>query len=312
MRDTVAWASHLPYVAEEEDGFVWRGTFEEGRATTQKVYRLLSKSNVLAYAQETEESFSAADQLRYAYSGGLRLDYGNALSKEHLLKAGFQIDRTQAVNDTNLVAFQQLGGGDRNPTGVPINLSASNRTIGWREEFWIQDQYTPTDQWTFNLGLRYDQSQYFYNEGQVSPRIGVAYKLDETNRFHLFYGRLFTPPNLERVPFLQLNTIGTTAEPENLTANKARAERSHYTEAGWAHAFSQRAVMQVVGYYKINRYMSDAGQFGTTPLLNSGPPFFRGANGSTSTPIPQGTRSASPSTDVAACPLAHGSGHRSV
>jgi outer membrane receptor protein involved in Fe transport len=222
--------------------------------------------NVLAFTDALDEPFSAADQTRYAYSGGMRLDYGNVLNNQHLLKAGIQVDRTQAVNDTSLFAFARDGVGD--PTGDPINLSASNRTTGWREEFWVQDQYTPTDKWTFNLGVRYDHTQYFYNEGQVSPRIGVAYKLDDANAFHVFYGRMFTPPNLERVPFLQLNTIGTTAEPENLTANKARAERSHYTEAGWYHAFSQRAVLQVVGYYKINRYMSDAGQFGTTPLLN--------------------------------------------
>jgi outer membrane receptor protein involved in Fe transport len=226
--------------------------------------------NVLAFTEETDEPFSAADQTRYAYSGGLRLDYGNKLNQSHFLKAGFQVDRTQAVNTTNLFAFAQTdpAAGDRTPTGAPINLSASNRTIGWREEFWVQDQYTPNDQWTINVGLRYDQTQYFYNEGQVSPRIGVAYKFDEANKFHVFYGRLFTPPNLERVPFAQLNTVGTTAEPENLTANKARAERSHYTEAGWSHAFSQQAVVQVIGYYKVNRYMSDAGQFGTTPLLN--------------------------------------------
>jgi outer membrane receptor protein involved in Fe transport len=226
--------------------------------------------NVLAYTDDPDEPFSAARQTRYAYSGGIRLDYGNKLSEQHFLKAGFQVDRTQAVNGTDIFAFAQTdpSTGDRSPTGPPIVLSASNRTIGWREEFWVQDQYTPNDQWTINLGLRYDHTQYFYNEGQISPRIGVAYKLDEANKFHVFYGRMFTPPNLERVAFAQLNTIGTTAEPEDLTANKARAERSHYTEAGWSHAFSQRAVMQIVGYYKVNRYQSDAGQFGTTPLLN--------------------------------------------
>jgi len=51
MRDTVAWADQLPYLTEEADGFVWRGTFAEGRPWTQRFYRLVSKSRLLAYAQ---------------------------------------------------------------------------------------------------------------------------------------------------------------------------------------------------------------------------------------------------------------------
>ncbi len=88
--------------------------------------------------------------------------------------------------------------------GGVISRNADNRTIGWREEFWIQDQWTPWDQWTFNLGVRFDQIQALTNDGQVSPRIGATYAMTPNHVFHAFYGRLFTPPNLEAVPFLQL------------------------------------------------------------------------------------------------------------
>ncbi|MER3424976.1 MAG: TonB-dependent receptor, partial [Nitrospiraceae bacterium] len=53
-----------------------------------------------------------------------------------------------------------------------------------------------------------------------------------------------------------------------MTNNKTRAERSHYFEVGSYHALGRRVWLELAAYYKLNRYMSDAGQFGTTPLLN--------------------------------------------
>ncbi len=223
--------------------------------------------NVLAHVADPDEPFSAADQDRMAYSGGVRLDYTYVHSKEHLIKTGFQIDRTQAVNKTRLFAFQR-DPGTGEPIGNVLGLDADNRLIGYRQEFWLQDQWTPDEHWTFNLGVRGDAIQYQMSEGQVSPRVGVTYKYDNANVFHAFYGRLFTPPNLEAISFAKLNTIDTTAEPENLTNNTVRAERSHYFQVGSYHALTSWATLVLTGYYKLNRYQSDAGQFGTTPLLN--------------------------------------------
>ncbi len=223
--------------------------------------------NVLAHVSDPDEPFSAADQDRMAYSGGVRLDYTYVHSKAHLIKTGFQIDRTQAINKTRLFAFLRDPGTGK-PVGNVLRLDADNRLIGWRQEFWLQDQWTPNQHWTFNLGVRGDAIQYQMSEGQVSPRIGVTYKYDNANVFHAFYGRLFTPPNLEAITFAKLNAIGTTAEPENLTNNTVRAERSHYFEVGSYHALTSWATLELTGYYKLNRYQSDAGQFGTTPLLN--------------------------------------------
>lgn len=229
--------------------------------------------NVLAYFPDVDEPFSAGDQDRNAYSGGVRLDYTSLIRKSHVIKAGFQIDRTQAVNKTNLFVFERepdpvTGEQTGDPTGPVVTRRADNRLIGWREEFWVQDSWTPHDQWTVNVGVRGDIIQYQMNEGQVSPRIGVTYRANQSNVFHAFYGRLFTPPNLEAISFAKLNTIGTTAQPENLTTNKTRAERSHYFEVGSYHALGRRVWLELAAYYKLNRFQSDAGQFGTTPLLN--------------------------------------------
>jgi outer membrane receptor protein involved in Fe transport len=237
-----------------------------GYARQSRATFITDPFNSLAYTPDTAEPFSTASQDRMGLSLGVRLDYTNQVAPQHLLKYGFQIDRTQAINKTRLFAFQRDGAGD--PTGPVVNIDGDRRLIGWREEFWVQDQYTPTDKLTLNLGVRYDQIQALTNDWQISPRVGATYKADESNVFHVFYGRLFTPPNLESVAFLVPNTAGTTAAPENSTVRTPKPERSHYMEAGWYHAFGRLATLQITGYYKINENMSDAGQFGTTPLLN--------------------------------------------
>lgn len=222
--------------------------------------------NVLAYTADPSEPFSAADQDRNGYSSGIRLDYTYVHSKEHLIKTGFQIDRTQAVNKTRLFTFGEDAAG--NPTGDLLSLNADNRLIGYRQEFWLQDQWSPNDKWTFNLGVRGDAVQYPVSEGQVSPRVGATYKYNQSNVFHAFYGRMFTPPNLEAISFAKLNTAGTKAQPEDTTNNTVRAERAHYFEVGSYHALNRYATLELTGWYKLSHFLSDAGQFGTTPLLN--------------------------------------------
>jgi hypothetical protein len=241
--------------------FSLAGYFRHTRATFRT-----DPLNVLAYVPDVEEPFSAGSQDRIGYSGGVRMDYTYVHSKEHLIKAGFQIDRTQAINKTRLFTF--LDGGVLGPIGGVINAGGDNRLVGWRQEFWIQDQWTPNEHWTFNIGLRADTVQYLRDEGQISPRVGVTYRYNSANAFHAYYGRLFTPPNLERVAFTSLNTEGTKANPEDTTNNLPRAERAHYFQIGSVHALTDWATLQLTGYYKLANYMSDAHQLGTTPLLN--------------------------------------------
>ena len=149
-----------------------------------------------------------------------------------------------------------------------LTRNADRRIIGYREEFWIQDQFTPNEHWTMNLGLRVDNIHGYVEAFQVSPRLGVTYTPNNRHAFHVFYGRLFTPPNLEALPFQVLNLEGTTAQPEHLANVKTKPERSHYFEIGSTHAVGTQVVVQVTGYYKVNTNQADAHQFNTTPMLN--------------------------------------------
>ena len=223
--------------------------------------------NVLAYTPDATAPFSAANQKRTAYSGGARLDHTWIPNTQHLVKSGIQIDYTNADNESQLYLFDRDSGTGL-PVGPVMTRQATNVNTQWREEFWVQDQWSPNEHWTINAGLRFDQIQGFYNEGQLSPRIGVTYKYNQANVFHVYYGRLFTPPNIEQIAFINLNTTGTTAEPDDPTGFRPRAERAHYFEVGSYHAIGPYATLELTGYYKLAHFQSDAGQFGSTPLLN--------------------------------------------
>lgn len=221
--------------------------------------------NALAFESDVN-SAQTSNQRRMAYSGGVRVDHTWVPNSQHLFKTGMQIDYSRANNTAQIFAFDTSGG---TPVGPVISREASNQNIQWREEFWVQDQWSPNSQWTFNVGARLDVIQGFYNEGQVSPRVGITYKYNQANVFHAYYGRLFTPPNIEQVAFVRLNVQNTTAQPDDPTGFSPRAERSHYFEVGSYHAISRYATLELTGYYKLDHFMSDAGQFGSTPLLNS-------------------------------------------
>jgi outer membrane receptor protein involved in Fe transport len=128
------------------------------------------------------------------------------------VKTGFQFEYTHAQNQFQLFDFA-VDPGTGLPVGPVLSQTGANTNIQTREEFWIQDQWSPTDALTVNLGVRGDIIQGFYNEGQVSPRIGLTYKLNRANVVHAYYGRLFTPPNVEQIAFAKVNLEGTTAQP---------------------------------------------------------------------------------------------------
>ena len=219
--------------------------------------------NTLAYVPEQQ----TANQIRKAYSLGTRLDYTWIPDKQHLVKTGFQFQYTNAQNQFQAFDFA-LDPVTGLPVGQVLSQAAANTNVQKREEFWVQDQWSLNNDWTLNLGVRYDEIQGFYDEGQISPRLGVTYKLNQANVFHANYSRLFTPPNVEQIAFTKVNLQGTTAQPNDPTGFNPRAERSNYFEVGSYHALTNWATLELAAYYKRSHFQSDAGQFGTTPMLN--------------------------------------------
>ncbi len=225
--------------------------------------------NILAHTDEPDEPFAAGHQDRWGDAGGVRIDYAHALGTRHVVKAGVQLDRTATINKTRLFAFDRDADAGGALVGGVRALNADRRLLGYRQEVWLQDQFTPNDRWTINAGVRLDHVHGYIDALQVSPRLGVTYALTDRHVFRAYYGRLFTPPALEALPFHLLDTAGTTAAPEDDTNIRPNPERSHAFEVGSTHALGHTAVLQLSAYYKLNTNMADAHQFNSTPLLNA-------------------------------------------
>ncbi len=254
---------------------VWRHDLDVNRFLNMAGYVRHSRAtfttdpyHVLAYTSDPDEPFSAGHQDRQGIAGGVRLDYTHAFTPQHLLKAGFQFDRTETTNNTRLFAFARDEDAHGAPTGGVLTRQADRRIIGYREEFWAQDQFTLNERWTVNVGLRLDHIHGYMHAWQISPRVGVAFTPNDRHAWHVFYGRFFTPPTLEALPLRALNTAGTTAAAEDPTNNATKPERSHYFETGSTHNIGDRVTLQLTGYYKFNVNQADAHQFHTTPMLN--------------------------------------------
>ncbi len=54
-----------------------------------------------------------------------------------------------------------------------------------------------------------------------------------------------------------------------MTNRTVEPERAHYFEVGSAHALGDWMEIELTGFYKLSKNLSDEGQFGSTPLLNS-------------------------------------------
>src|SRR4029079_19487179 len=83
-----------------------------------------------------------------------------------------------------------------------------------------------------------------------------------------YLGRCICAKRCEQSTFVNLNSQNTTAAPDDPTGFRPRAERSHYFEVGSYHALHRKATLELTGYYKLSHFLSDAGQFGSTPLFN--------------------------------------------
>jgi hypothetical protein len=64
----------------------------------------------------------------------------------------------------------------------------------------VQDSFSPIEDVTLDLGVRFDWSRMLVASSQVSPRIGVAYNVDRTGTTaRASFGRFFQPPQSENL-----------------------------------------------------------------------------------------------------------------
>ena len=190
---------------------------------------------------------------------GLSFDYTNQVNSQHEVSFGGETIYTQSKYDLGqpgfepFVFFQEPLGLNQLPCGGPQNPSQFGGPEGCfppltglvndplhRNNLWIQDKWTPTEKWTIQPGLRWDEERLdipanaaaqnlslsFANSGdfeipgpaltsevtrptQVSPRLAISFQASATDSFRASYGK-----NIEFTPFsnIEFKWQGNPAE----------------------------------------------------------------------------------------------------
>jgi outer membrane receptor protein involved in Fe transport len=184
----------------------------------------------------------------------------------------------EAVDPTGTIAFEP-----------PFNITDGSNKFGWLVGGYVQDEMKLTEQFTFNVGIRFDQMFQYVDANQFSPRASVTYKPFWGTVFHTGYARYFTPP-----PQVLGRTIpnglfdNTTAAPAQPNVGPIVPERSHVIDAGFTQQllppcpagmsgmFTKAPIATTncpsleVGvdiYYKYARGLLDDGNFGSATVL---------------------------------------------
>jgi hypothetical protein len=216
----------------------WTHTFSPQALLHTSIYERSSSDRVLP---TTDPDTPLSDASRSAFTLGVKSDFSYAITG-HVFRAGIDL-----VHLREGESFFLDSRGD--PDVFP---AFSGWATGGQASFYMQDHFTALRNLTIDLGLRYDHFDLVRADGQVSPRVGVAYHLVKTKSvLHAAYNRLFSPPPIEYS--LLASFIGrVTADPDERVGN-VRPYRQHYYEVGWSQELYPRVSLELNAYVHTGR-----------------------------------------------------------
>ncbi len=199
-------------------------------------------------------------QNRHSNSLGLKGDYSFRLQDDHLLKTGFQLQQTEVAGSYQ---FQKY---NKSPVSNSDPMSGTFESIYLQDDFTIhREKGTVANHLVLNAGIRFDAAQFSFSGASPTdyafqPRIGLNYMLDESTRFHVFYGRLFQPAPVEN-----LRSSFRGDEYKDVPYD-IKAEKANFYEAGVARQIFGQQVAGLNVFYKNGVNFLDEGQLLRTPI----------------------------------------------
>jgi outer membrane receptor protein involved in Fe transport len=208
----------------------------------------------------------ASRVLRTGLANGLQADAGYHLNDSHTLRAGLAYTRETLNNSSDSQTFAADSSGNQLST-TPFGLSDQSRKITNQVGIYLQDEWKLNDKLTLNYGARADWINAYVTASQLSPRVGLVYKMNSRTTFHAGYARYFTPPTSELIGAGTVASFdGTTNASASSQNDPVQAERSDYYDLGVSHRLTENLTVGVDGYYKKIKNMLDEGQFGSALL----------------------------------------------
>jgi outer membrane receptor protein involved in Fe transport len=209
----------------------------------------------------------ASKVYRSSIINGLQGDGSYRLNDAHTVRLGFFGSTENIVSDNTSSVFpvDSSGNVSGGPFNVRDNLVKNGNTLGG---LYLQDEWKQCDKLTVNYGLRLDQMDAFVKAGQLSPRLGLVYKLTPDTTLHAAYAREFTPPPTELVSPKDLALFSGTSNAPPVNENSpVKPERAHYFDAGVTQKVASGLNVGLDGFYKIIRDLIDEGQFTEAPIF---------------------------------------------
>ncbi len=204
---------------------------------------------------------------RDIFSTGLQGDASYRLNDNHTLRGGlmFTAEHATVNTSTNVFAADALG---NQASFNPFNIMDDSKKQAYLYGAYLQDEWK-IGALTINYGARFDVSDAFLKENQLSPRINFVYELTESTTLHAGYARYFTPPPLELVQQSSISKFAnTTNAPANPVNSPVLSERDHYFDVGVTEKVSKNFQLGLDGYYKKAQDLLDEGQFGQALIFS--------------------------------------------
>jgi TonB-dependent receptor-like protein/carboxypeptidase family protein len=229
---------------EQTAMLTWDHTFSVSSTMSTSLYERLAGARLVP---TSDQSSIQAAGLRNDITVGAKSDLFLDIGSSHSIKTGIDLMLLRLRED---FFFDPR----KNETDIePFDFRG--RETGGQASFYFQDQIRVFKNFTANLGLRYDQYSTVLSDHAVSPRINLAYALQNAHTvLHFAYNRFFAPPPIENLLLsAQLGFEGQTPQ----------VARSNHFEAGVSHSIKDRLILRLTGYWR-----SDKNSFETTELAN--------------------------------------------
>lgn len=210
----------------------------------------------------------ASNVYRSSVSTGIQGDGSYYLTARHTVRVGFMASTENIRSDNTSAVFPVDANGY--VTGAPYTIVDNNAKNGNRLfGIYLQDEWQVTKKLTVNYGARYDQVNAFVKENQLSPRLGLVYKITPKTTVHAGYARYFTPPPTELVSPQTLSLFtGTSNGPEVTLNSPVKSERSHYFDIGATHRLNAATNLGIDAFYERSTNAIDEGQFGQALIFS--------------------------------------------
>jgi len=200
----------------------------------------------------------------------LQADFSTPLGSDHTLRYGLYGNYENARANNSSWVFPVDDAGQQSST-TPLLIPDHSAFHASTQALYVQDEWKIGDDWTVNYGLRGDRYKAFgHTEGQLSPRVGVAWNASDSTTVHAGYSRYFTPPASELIASSDIALYdGTTNQQPSGGNNTPLAERSDYYDIGVSQQVGEHLTLGLDAYDRRVARLQDEGQFGAAYIYST-------------------------------------------